>query len=150
MVLDGDTEDMSGPMTAKRIQRFVESVRVEVVDLKGDGTREVLAQAPWIPLCGATGNCSFWVFEFANGRMRVILDNGKFGNGFEKVIVRPWYTNGYKDIVLGAHDSASERSLAVYQYRYGKYRVSACYETTMIGDNGQFLDQPAVYSSKCQ
>jgi hypothetical protein len=150
MVLDGDTEDMSGPMTAKRIRKFAESVRVEVVDLKGDGTRDVLAQAPWIPLCGATGNCSFWVFEFVGDRIRVILDLGRFGNGHEVVIVRPWSTNGYKDIVLGAHVSAGERALDVYQYRDGMYRRSACYGTTMIGDNGQFLDQPEVFSSKCE
>ncbi|MGO9776312.1 MAG: hypothetical protein ACLQGT_14365 [Terracidiphilus sp.] len=150
MVLDGDTEGLSGDMTKRQIREYAESVRVEVVDLKGDGTREILAQAPAIPLCGATGNCSFWVFEFAEGRMRVILDNGKFGNGYEKVIVRPWFTNGYKDIVLGAHISADDRALDVYQYRTGMYRVSACYGTTMVGDTGQFLDRPAVFSRKCE
>jgi len=82
--------------------------------------------------------------------MRVILDNGKFGNGYEKVIVRPWSTNGYKDIVLGAHISASERALDVYQYKDGMYRVAACYGTTMMGDNYQLLRQPAVFRRKCE
>lgn len=150
MALDGDTVGMSGDMTEKQIREYAGSVRVEVVDLKGDGTRTVLAQAPWIPLCGATGNCSIWVVEFSGGHMRVILDNGKFGNGYEKVIVRPWSTNGYKDIVLGAHISASERALDVYQYKDGMYRVAACYGTTMMGDNYQLLRQPAVFRRKCE
>lgn len=150
MVPDGDTEGLSGDMTERQIRVYAESVRVELVDLKGDGTRAVLAQAPEIPLCSATGNCSFWVFEFAGGRMRVILDDGKFGNGYEKVIVRPWSTNGYRDIVLGAHVSADERALDVYQYRHGVYRVSACYGTTMIGDQGQWLDRPSVFPRKCE
>lgn len=114
MARDGDTEDMSGPMTARRIRKFVESVRVEVVDLKGDGTREVLAQAPWIPLCGATGNCSFWVFEFVGDRMRVILDDGKFGNGFEEVIVRPCLRTGTRTLSWGrTFPRVSERWMSI-------------------------------------
>jgi hypothetical protein len=104
-------------------------MRLKTVDLNGDGRREVMLQAYSFSLCGATGNCQFWVYERQGRGFRKLLDSrGKDGVGGIRLIeVRRTRTNGYLDLVLGVHDSCCEEGLEYYRYRGGEYRLAGSY-----------------------
>jgi hypothetical protein len=41
--------------------------------------------------------------------------------------IEPVTSFGYHDLLLADHDSASEKSLYLYRFRKGRYRLTACY-----------------------
>ncbi len=136
-------------ITERQLQRLAVKTRIELVDLTGNGSREVIAQANGLGPCGATGNCLIWVFQMAPDGIRLLLDSGAREGAFEMVTVRPWSTNGFRDIVLGTHDSASDRTLVWYKYANGSYRRSSCYNSTWMS-YGQPLKSPDISPSKCK
>jgi hypothetical protein len=56
------------------IQRAALDVLVKFEDFNADGTPEIFARAPGNGYCGATGNCSFWVFQKSRGEYTVFLN----------------------------------------------------------------------------
>ncbi len=115
----------------RELRELSAKTRIKLVDLNDDGVVEVLAQANDFKAgCGGTGNCPFWVFqETATGFRKLLETRGKDGiGGVEVLTVAALRTNGFNDLVLGAHDSASEMTLFVYRFRDGQYRVSECYD----------------------
>jgi hypothetical protein len=138
----------------QELRKIAGDTSIEFIDLNGDGTPEVIAQAFGIKAgCGATGNCPIWVFmKTANG-YQLLLDtrNDKKGvGGYQLITVADTRTNGFNDLVLAAHDSASEKTLIVYRYKNGLYRESACYGANWESwVNGDFhmLKQPVI--TKC-
>jgi hypothetical protein len=138
----------------KELHKLVLGTRVELDDLNGDGVPEMLLQAFDVREgCGATGNCTLWVFEKTTNGYRKLLDTrGKDGiGGIERVRIGPNRTNGYLDLTLAAHDSASEMELAVYTFRDGSYRLSACYEANWLSDKDptQGLEYPSITPISC-
>jgi hypothetical protein len=88
-------------MTEKQARVLAGETRGELVDLNGDGKPEIIAQANGLGPCGGTGNCIFWIFERTADGLRPLLNtNDQTRVTFEKILIRPWSTNGYKDIVL--------------------------------------------------
>ena len=107
------------------------NTRIKFVDLNDDGVAEVLAQATGVKIgCGATGNCPFWVFQETPAGFRKLLDTrGQDGiGGIQVFTVSAGRSDGFNDLVLGAHESASEKALFVYRFRDGQYRVAECYD----------------------
>jgi hypothetical protein len=66
--------------------------------------------------------------------------------------IQPTQTNGYFDLVLGMHGSATEQSLFLYQFRDGRYRRTGCYDAnwTYLGKDGEYhhLKQPRITACK--
>ncbi len=89
------------------LKELFESLRVLTVDLNNDGVPEVIVQpsepGSW---CGATGNCTFWIFL----RWSIQANSGRSSVAVETFNILPDKTFGYSDLVLGTHDSASEKS----------------------------------------
>jgi len=114
--------------TESEILAVAAQTRIKLVDLNNDEIPEIIAQPVGLKAgCGATGNCPFWVFAKHNGGYILLLDSGNDG-GFQVFTVEPTRTHGFNDLVLGSHDSASERTLFVYRYREGKYhKQPECY-----------------------
>ena len=109
--------------------------RIELVDLNEDGITEVLAQANDSKAgCGATGNCSFWVFQRSGTTFQKILDSRcKDGvGGIQLFTINPSRMNGFHDIVLADDVSTPESTLRVYRYRDGQYRQTECYKANWI------------------
>jgi hypothetical protein len=136
----------------RELRKIASDTRVELVDLNGDGTPEVITQAFGIKSgCGATGNCPIWIFiKTANGYKLLLDTRDKDGiGGVELITVEESRTNGFSDLVLAAHDSASEKSLLVYRYKDGLYRDSACYDANWQSWSGElhYLKQPVI--TKC-
>ena len=138
----------------RELRQVVAETRIKLIDLNNDGIAEVLAQAYGLKEgCGATGNCSFWVFQKTAAGFKKLLDTrGKDGvGGIEVITVNPNRTNGFSDLVLGAHDSASERTLLVYQYRNGQYGESECYKANWLSTKEgkwRVLKNPKI--TRCQ
>jgi hypothetical protein len=121
------------------LRQLAANTRVELIDLDGDGTPEVITQANGLKAgCGATGNCAFWVFKKVTDGYKLLLDTrDKEGiGGAELLTVEKARTNGFNDLVLAAHDFASEKSLLVYRYKNGMYRESECHYASWISTAG--------------
>lgn len=113
------------------LRKIAANTRVELMDLDGDGVPEIVAQANDTRAgCGAAGNCPFWIFKKTSEGYKLILDTrDKDGiGGAELITIEDTLTNGFRDLVLAAHDSASEETLIVLRYRNGMYRETACYD----------------------
>ena len=112
-------ELMFEDITERQLRRLAADTRIEFVDLSGKGSREVIAQGNGLGPCGATGNCIVWIFQMTTEGAKLLLDSSRDEGAFEEVVIRPWSTNGFRDIVLGTHDSASDRTLVWYKYANG-------------------------------
>jgi hypothetical protein len=124
-----------------------EDTRVRLVDLNGDGVPEVISQASG-DICSPTGNCPFWAFQKTGTQYRLILEKG----AVQDFTIQPTQTNGYFDLVLGMHGSATEQGLFLYQFRDGRYRRAGCYDAnwTYLGKDGEYhnLKQPRITPCK--
>jgi len=119
--------------------------RIRLIDLNGDGISEVIAQGSGDLSCSPTGNCDLWVFSRVGEIYKVILEHG----AIENFTVQPTLTNGFHDLVLGMHGSATEQELFVYRFTNGRYRRSACYFADwvrMAGDKREELKDPIITS----
>ena len=117
--------------------------RIKLVDLNGDGVPEVIAQGSDDLSCSPTGNCDFWVFSRVGKTYKAILELG----AIQTFTVQPTLTNGFHDLVLGMHGSATEQELFVYRFTNGRYRKSACYYAywqRLVGDRLMHLNEPVI------
>lgn len=93
----------------------------KLVDLNNDKNKEAVVRGKSWLLCGATGNCSTWIY-------------GKFGNKYKKLLdtggeileVKKISTNGYKNIFVSVHDSCCSSYLETYKYNGAKYKEGNC------------------------
>lgn len=140
----------------RELRTISANTRMKLVDLNGDGVAEVLAQASGLEAgCGATGNCTFWVFQETPAGFRTLLDTLKDGlGGIQVFTVASTRANGFNDLVLGSHDSATEATLFVYRFRDGRYRVTECYHADwwcMECSPPRALDEPKITKlSQCR
>lgn len=120
--------------------------RIKIVDLNQDGVPEVVAQA--MADCSGDGNCSFWVFKKTSHGYTLLL-NG-FGQTFT---IQKGSANGFRDIVVAAHGSATDSGLTLYRYEDGGYKDVACYEANWapLGKDGQhqYLKEPRITPAGC-
>ena len=128
-----------------QLEKAALDTRVKTIDLNRDGTSEVVAQA--MVGCGATGNCSLWVFQKTAHGYKLLLDG--FGQTFT---IQRASTKGFRDIVVAEHDSASESGLTVYRYKDGQYHDVACYDANWAPlEDGVVhqLKEPRITPSPC-
>jgi hypothetical protein len=123
-----------------------EQTLVKFVDLNGDGVPEVIAR-PIGNICGAA-NCPLYVFQKTGTNYRAILKKG----AAQTVTVQRTRTNGYLDVVVGMHGSATEEGLFVYQFSEGRYRRTHCYNAsfTELGKDGEIHELEKARITPCQ
>ena len=93
----------------------------QTVDLNGDGINEFVVRGNSSFLCGATGNCSMWIYKKSGNGYKKLLDTGG-----EYLTVKRSSTNGYKNIFVRDHESASESYQTTFKFNRGKYEESRC------------------------
>ena len=119
--------------------------RIKLVDLNRGGTPEVIAQS--MVGCGATGNCSFWIFRKTGRDYKLILDG--YGQTFT---VQKESSNGFRDIVVASHASATDSGLTLFRYEGGQYREAGCYEANwapIVNGVRRELKDPLITPSSC-
>ena len=118
--------------------KMAAETRVKFVDLNGDGVPEVIAQPVGNYVCSPTGNCLFWDFQKAAGGYKLIGEKG----AVQTFTIQRTRTNGFFDLVLCMHGSATDRGLYVYRFRDGRYRRTDCYDAnwTYLGKDGEVHD----------
>jgi hypothetical protein len=129
--------------------KLAAETRVKFVDLNGDGVPEVIAQPVGNNyVCSPTGNCAFWVFQKTAGGYKLIAEKG----AVQTFTIQRTRTNGFLDLVLNMHGSATSRGLYVYRFRDGKYRRTDCYGAnwTYLGKDGEVhdLEEPRITPCK--
>jgi hypothetical protein len=129
-------EGMPGPKQNWR--QLAEETRIKLVDLNGDGQLDVIAQAVGDDSgCSPTGNCPVWVFLKSGPTYKLILDR----NAIQTFTIQPTRTNGFLDLVLGMHGSATEEEGFLYQFRNGRYTKIACNDVNWERlVNGELVD----------
>jgi hypothetical protein len=123
------------------------ATRVEMTDLNGDGVAEVVAQGMGDEDCSPTGNCPLWIFQKVGNEYRLVLRS--FGQSFT---IQKTNTNGYRDVVISMHDSATESELKEYQFSGGMYRKVGCFDAEWEipeGDEVQQSKEPRITQFAC-
>lgn len=100
---------------------------LKYLDLDRDGRAEILVRGGGITLCGAVGNCDFWVIKRDPKGLRVLLHADDYIDATDmgKQVLKS-RTNGYTDLLLKGHFSASETSYSTYKYNGRRYVESKC------------------------
>jgi len=114
--------------------------KVKMIHLRDDGAPDVVAQG--MKDCSPTGNCPLWIFEKDGKGYRLILKC--HGQAFT---IQPTKTNGYHDIVVATHGSATQSGLKEYRYEGGLYRDVGCYNAewqVLEGKELRELKEPQV------
>ena len=106
----------------------------EKIDLNKDGIKEIKIRGKFGNFCGATGNCSEWIFGRTrkSTKYKLLLESG--GEYFH---VRKSSANGYKDIYITTHDSASSSYHMIYKFSEKRYQENKCWfeDYSMDGKN---------------
>jgi hypothetical protein len=113
-----------------------EMLLVKGVDLNGDGNDEILVRGKGPQLCGATGNCGYWVFALTKARVRMLLSASDHTETYELgEEVQPSRSRGYADLILDRHHGAAETSFRTYRFDGIGYGESRCvYERRFPGE----------------
>ena len=141
--LRADPADLDKP-SDKGMASAAGATRIRLVDLNGDGVAEVIAQSMGWETCGAVGNCETWVFKKTAAGYVSILDAGSQSFAVDKT-----RTDGYLDLTLALHDSATRKELRLYRFEGGRYRRVGCYEADwMPVIDGPVLKRPKITGCK--
>ena len=118
--------------------------RVERVVLAPNGQQGLLVQGNGNCMCGATGNCPFWLIT-GKSNPRVILDaNGIQTFGFQKSTTADHY-----DLILGRHDSAMATDLQQFKFDGKRYRRQGCALAEWADEMGNALPKPRITNRPC-
>jgi hypothetical protein len=88
--------------------------------------------------CGATGNCSIWIFVRKGGQLRLAL-----ATEGQVLIVQNSVSRGLHDMTIGLHDSAFVERYTAYRWNGSNYEQIDCYLTEYPIDSDR-SEQPAI------
>jgi hypothetical protein len=110
--------------TTSKVYDCAQMFETEKIDLNKDGIKEIKIRGIFGNFCGATGNCSEWIFGRTrkSAKYKLLLKSG--GEYFH---VRKSSTNGYKDIYITTHDSASSSYHMIYKFSGKIYQENKCW-----------------------
>jgi hypothetical protein len=124
-------------MSEQSVREFAAAhIRVKAVDLGENGLVEYLAQSSDDFACSPTGNCEAWVFRQTKDGYSMILHR----IATQTFTIQPTISNGFHDLVLGQHGSATDVGLTLYRFDGSKYRRLACYDANWayLGKDGEY------------
>jgi hypothetical protein len=127
----------------QELQDFATRTQIKVVHLDGNNSMEIAVQGVDNQSCSPTGNCEFWVLRRRGNHYSVILHRG----ATQTFTIQPTATNGFHDLVLVQHGSATEQGLRLYRFDGSQYRSVACYDANWaVLQNGKVhdLEEPQI------
>ena len=120
------------------------SLRVKRLELTPNGMKALLVQGNDVCMCGATGNCTFWLIA-NEPNLKVLLK----ATGIQTFAIQKNKTSGYFDIVLGSQDSAMETYLREYKFDGKEYRLRRCSTIEWDDWQGNALAKPRIMPYSC-
>ena len=99
------------------LRKARENMTIEEPDLNGDGVNEYEVEMSGPCACGMV-NCSIYIYRKAGQGFEAILDDAA-GLGVELLKTS---TNGYRDLLVTARDTAATQDETVYKFDGKRYR----------------------------
>jgi len=123
-----------------------ENTLVEKIDLDGDGIPEVIVQGVGnIWGSSPTGNGPIWVLKKTPKSYRALINS--LGQHFTVLEAK---TNGFFDLMIGMHGSATLQELKIYRFRDGRYFKDGCFEANWsVLVDGEVRDLRKPLITKC-
>lgn len=126
------------------LDRLAKEMKISRLELNGDKIPEYVIWASFkTGFCGATGNCSVWVYRKTNSGFKQLLKADTIAN----LSAAKTKSNGYVDIVLSTHSGAYETYIYTHKFNGNEYREAGCIVRSYISANGSRLKNPRI--KKC-
>jgi hypothetical protein len=116
------------------------NMRIELVPLDSNNNGYAV-QGMGSCMCGATGNCSFWLFD---SRMHLLLHDG--AQGFA---VLSQNALGMQGLVLSLHDSATESERTLFHFDGKRYVRRACANVDYSPNPARIQKHPTITLQPC-
>jgi len=113
-----------GGQSDQEIEENAQDALVKIVDLNGDGTPEIIVQGSLDEGCSPTGNCRFWIFQKSGQEYKLLF----YREAIQSFTIEKTSSHGFSDVAVATHDSATESTVRLLQYREGTYHEAACYD----------------------
>jgi hypothetical protein len=126
---------------AEQMNKAIQSFRAERLNL--GGTPALAVQATGEGLCGASGNCSFWIIDLRQRRVVLRAD------GVQQFGVDQTSKHGFPDVITWTHESATEHELIRWRFLGGDYERTACATHDWSDADGNPLPQPKITPHPC-
>jgi hypothetical protein len=126
---------------AEQTNKAIQSFRAERLSL--GGTPALAVQATGESLCGATGNCSFWIIDLHQRRIVLRAD------GVQGFALTQTSKHGLPDVITETRESAFEHELIRWQFIGGSYERAACATRDDSDPDGNPLPQPKITPHPC-
>lgn len=127
--------------SAQQMNQAIRSFRAERFILAGSPA--LVVQPSGEELCGATGNCSFWVVDL---RHRRILLNAV---GIQSFAVSPTRPGAMPEIITSSHASTYEQERIRWQFQGSIYQRESCATVDTATDDGQPYPSPKITPHPC-
>ncbi len=137
---------LSGSGDPTTFARDFNSFRIERDASTASDYRAWWCRLPGDCMCGAVGNCDFWLIAEKSSGFEVVLETrGVQTFAIEKTPIK-WLLRRNS----GSHDSASDMDLSLYHYTGQYYRRSACALMSYQGDHFEELKVPRIMPKSCR
>jgi hypothetical protein len=133
LIDDKTIHDSFGDSEREEERKAVLGARVGSISLAEDGSRQIVVRGPK-QFCGATMNCSIWIYVRHKGQLRLALSTG--GN---ILMIKSNTANGFHDVSTYWHMAADEGAFSVYRWDGSEYKQADCYSARFDLDH---RDQP--------
>lgn len=130
----------------ERIREIASTTRLRFVDIGGEGKTLVFATSLGLEGgCDALANCPLWIFRHGDDGYVSVLDT--VGASYT---IQPTSANGFSDLVIMRHESATESHLTLYSYADGKYNEAGCYTAHWSAPKDGEIQDPEIAPCKTE
>ncbi len=132
----GDPHTVAGMFSRIRVRRIL---------LASRGDSGLVVQGFGACMCGAVGNCPFWLIdEQPHPRLLIHV------TGIQSFAFLKSETADHFDLVLGTHDSATVTDLQSFEFDGARYKRSGCASLEWADFYGNALHPPRITAKRCQ
>jgi hypothetical protein len=133
-----------GPGDPTTAEGIFKSLRVERVDLTSKGDSALVVQGEGVCMCGADGNCPFWLLgEGASPKLLLKA------TGIQSFFVQKNQGSARFNLVLASHDSAMETYIQRFRFDGARYQRAGCATIEWNDESGNRLDPPRITPGRC-
>ena len=136
--------DDPGPGDPHTTAEMFKRMRVRRVPLTPKGDSGLVVQGFGVCMCGAVGNCPFWLIgqnPHPTALMHMV--------GIQSFAFQESLTSDHFDLIIGSHDSAMETYLQRFKFNGAKYERKGCASLEWSDPVGNALHPPRITAHRC-